>query len=649
MTEPSVPITQASRGWVLVTSWLALAPLLLQLPGLLAGTIAVAAVLVGVLSWRATLMAPVRVLLVVAMLGAVYWQIGMRFGRDTGCAVLASMLAIKASELRTLRDARSLLGFALFAPFAAFLLDQGPATMGLALLAVVSALLSMQRLADEDHRTGTPALRMQLRSIGKLVAIGVPLALATFWLLPRLSSRCGACPSALSRPGLSDDMSPGEWIDLMADDSPALRVQFTGTAPPPQQRYWRGPVMWDFDGRTWQRARWTGRSQPAPVTAGPRSYRYRLDYEPTDRRQLVSLDLPTQAVANADLSPDYELFARRPLSALTRWELQSAPPARFDTDLPDPLRRRALALPPGFNPRTLTLARQWRSEAGSNDDAVVQRALQWITREFAYTLDTPLLGRNSVDEFLFQQKAGFCEHFSSSFVVLMRAAGIPARVVTGYAGGTYNGFGNYWVVRRMDAHAWTEVWLAGRGWVRVDPTAAVAPERIYDTLEDRVQVGAGNNFAQLGMWASLGQVSDLLRRGWNDLVLSFDADRQQRLLQPFGIDRLDTSQLAAIFGIFAVSALAWMGWLLARGERERDPLLRAWHRLGRRYGKLGLAREPHEPAIAWAQRVARSHPNPALLALSQRFAAARYAGADSDSASLLKDLQQHRPRTGASS
>ncbi|MDX6080000.1 DUF3488 and transglutaminase-like domain-containing protein [Xanthomonas campestris pv. incanae] len=649
MTEPTAPITQASRGWVLATTWLALAPLLLQLPGLLAGTIAVAALLVGVMSWRGRLMAPVRLLLVIAMLAAVYWQIGMRFGRDTGCAVLAAMLAIKASELRTLRDARSLLGFALFAPFAAFLLDQGPATMGLALLAVLSALLCMQRLADEEHRTGTPGLRLQLRSIGKLVAIGVPLALATFWLLPRLSSPLWGVPErALSRPGLSDNMSPGEWIDLMADDSPALRVQFTGKAPPPEQRYWRGPVMWDFDGRTWQRARWTGRGQPAAFAAGPATYRYRLDYEPTDRRQLVALDLPVQGVANAELSPDYELFAQRPLSALTRWDLQSAPPARFDTDLPAPLRARALALPPGFNPRTIALARQWRAEAGRDDAEVVQRALQWITREFTYTLDTPLLGRNSVDEFLFQQKAGFCEHFSSSFVVLMRAAGIPARVVTGYAGGTYNGLGNYWVVRRMDAHAWSEVWLAGRGWVRVDPTAAVAPERIYDTLEDRLQADGGGG-GQLGTWDRLGEVSDWLRRGWNELVLSFDADRQQRLLQPFGIDRLDTNQLAAIFGVFAVSALAWMGWLLARGERERDPLLRAWHRLGRRYRKLGLAREPHEPATTWAQRVAQHDPHTTLLALSQRFTAARYAGADSDSASLIKDLQQHRPRTGASS
>ncbi|KAB7766262.1 transglutaminase TgpA family protein [Xanthomonas maliensis] len=649
MRDPAIAITQASRGWILATTWLALAPLLLQLPTLLAAAIALAALLVGLLSWRGTLLAPVRLLLVVAVLAAVYWQIGMRFGRDTGCAVLAGMLAIKTSELRTLRDARSLLGFALFAPFAAFLLDQGPLTMALALLAVLSTLLCMQRLADEEHHTATPSLGFQLRSAGRLVAIGVPLALATFWLLPRLGAPLWGVPErALTRPGLSDHMEPGQWLDLMADDSPALRVQFTGRVPPPEQRYWRGPVMWDFDGRRWQHGPWTGRSQPASVVAGTQRYRYRLDYEPTDRRQLVALDLPTAAAANTDLSPDYELTARRSLTALTRWELESTPPVRFDTDLPPALRARALALPPTYNPRTLALGRQWRTEAGNDDAAIVQRALRWIGSDFVYTLDTPLAGRDSVDEFLFQQKAGFCEHFSSSFVFLMRAAGIPARVVTGYAGGTYNRLGNYWVVRRMDAHAWSEVWLRDRGWVRVDPTAAVAPERVYDTLDDRLQAGGADGFAQLGPWADLAQVSDWLRRGWNDLVLSFDADRQQRLLQPFGIDRLDTQQLAMIFAAFALGALGWMAWLLARGERERDPLLRAWHQLGRRYARLGLGREPHEPATDWARRVALAQPGTALVALSQRFAAARYAGAESDSAPLIRELKQHRPRTGAS-
>jgi hypothetical protein len=224
--------------------------------------------------------------------------------------------------------------------------------------------------------------------------------------------------------------------------------------------------------------------------------------------------------------------------------------------------------------------------------------------------------------------------------VLMRAAGIPSRVVTGYAGGTRNAFGDYWIVRQMDAHAWAEVWLPERGWVRVDPTAAVAPERIYDTLEDRLGAGAG----ALGGLASLGDLSDWMRRGWNDLVLGFDANRQQRLLQPFGIDRLEGRRLGLLFGLFALFTLAAMGWLLARGERERDPLLRAWHRLGARYARLGLGREPHEPALDWAERVARVRPQVAnvLLPLSRRFADSRYAAPNGDPA-LIDDLRRHRP------
>ncbi|HBK45637.1 MAG TPA: DUF3488 domain-containing protein, partial [Xanthomonadaceae bacterium] len=333
---------------------------------------------------------------------------------------------------------------------------------------------------------------------------------------------------------------------------------------------------------------------------------------------------------------------------VTRWQLQSSPPQAFDTQLPPALRAQALRLPPGYNPRTLALARQWRQQAGADDQAIVQRALQWIGGEFAYTLETPLPGRDSVDEFLFQQKAGFCEHFSSAFVVLMRSAGVPARVVTGYTGGVRNPLGDYWIVRRMDAHAWAEVWLPQRGWVRVDPTAAVAPERIYDTLEDRLGQPGDAGAARIGADWRVTDVADWLRRGWNDLVLSFDANRQQQLLRPLGIDRLETGQLIALFAGFALAAMGWMAWLLARGERERDPLLRAWHRLGNRYARHGLARAAHEPAVQWAHRVQASRPDPGLIPLSQRFADARYAGADTDSAQLIKDLHRHRPSTGAS-
>lgn len=648
MTDAAPTLDRNARTWTLASAALALLPLLLQLPPMLATVIALAALLTAALSWRRVLPMPVRLLLVLGMLAAIVWQMGLvRPGRDTGCALLAAMLAIKSSELRSLRDARSLLGFALFSPFAAFLLDQGPLTTLLAALAGLCALLALQRLAQGEGHADALPLRGQLKGVGRLLALGLPLALASFWLFPRLSTPLWGVPErAVSTPGLSDSMEPGQWLDLMADDTPALRVQFFGAVPEPDQRYWRGPVLTDFDGRRWTRDRARTQRPPAIVDAGARGWDYQIDYEPTDRRQLVALDLPTRAPEGSTLDADMSLLSDRTLSALSRWRLHSAPPQHFDSALHPYLRRAALQLPAGFNPRTATLARQWRQEAGSNDEAVVRRALQWITTDFSYTLDTPVAGRDPIDEFLFGYKAGFCEHFSSAFVVLMRNAGIPARVVTGFAGGTRNRVGDYWVVRRMDAHAWAEVWLPQRGWVRVDPTAAVAPERILDTLDDRLLAEAGNPLQQ--RWLQLGQMGDWLRRGWNDLVLSFDARRQQQLFKPLGLDDIAPGQLLSGFVMAALAAVLWMAWLLARGERERDPLLRAWHRLGRRYARLGLAREPHEPALLWARRVHACRPDPALLALSQRFADARYAGTCTDLASLLRDLRRHRPTSGAS-
>lgn len=649
MTEPALLLDRNARGWTLASAALALLPLLLQLPGPLAALIAVAGVATAALSLRGVLPIPVRLLLVLAMLGAIVWQMGaVRPGRDTGCALLAAMLAIKSSELRSVRDARSLLGFALFAPFAAFLLDQGPLTTLLAALAGVTALLALQRLAHNEGRSAPLPLTGQVRGVGRLLLIGLPLALACFWLFPRLTSPLWGVPErAVGTPGLSESMEPDQWLDLMADDTPALRVQFFGAAPQPEQRYWRGPVLSRFDGHVWTRDR-NADYRPMPQVAHEgQGWDYQIDYEPTDRRLLVALDLPTAAPEGAMLNAEMSLASERTLSALSRWRLHSAPAARFDADLPDNQRRAALQLPANFNPRTAALARQWRQEAGTDDAAVVRRALDWIKADFSYTLVTPPPGRDPVDEFLFGYKAGFCQHFSSAFVVLMRNAGVPARVVTGFAGGTRNRVGDYWVVRRMDAHAWAEVWLPQRGWVRVDPTAAVAPERILDTLEDRLPEGGDLNLQQ--RWLQAGQLGDWLRRGWNDLVLSFDARRQQQLLQPLGLDDLGPGQLLAGFVAAAVLALGWMAWLLARGERERDPLLRAWHRLGRRYARLGLAREAHEPALAWAQRVHAQRPDPALIALSQRFAEARYAGTRTELAPLLRDLRRHRPTSGATS
>lgn len=644
--EPAT-LTAAGRAWALAATGACLLPLLPRLPGLLAAVTVAVALATACLSRGAPLRAWLRTLLALGLVAAVLAIYRFGLGRDVACALLAAMLALKPAELGSMRDARSLVGFALFAPFATFLLDQGPLSLLLGMAGAIVALGALHQLADDESGDLAPvAPARRLGAVLRLAAIGLPLALAAFWLFPRIPSPLWGVPDrVLSLPGLSDEMEPGQWLDMMNDERPALRVSFQGEAPPPSQMYWRGPVLLDFDGRTWRRARDTRALPPAAATPAGPAWDYLVEIEPTERATVVALELPQATPAGTTQSWDLVLEAPAPLTSVTRWRMQARRPARFEPELPEALRRRALQLPPGYNPRTVALARQWRADNGpGNDAAIVERAMRMIRAEFGYTLSTPLPGRHSADEFLFDWKQGFCEHFSSAFVILMRAAGIPARVVTGYAGGRRNAFGDYWVVRNEDAHAWAEVWLEGRGWVRVDPTAAVAPERIYDTIDDRI---AGGGFTALPGIVPMFDLGDWLRRGWNDLVLGFDAARQAAILRPVGLERTGARGLVALFALAAGLAVAWMLWLAARAERSGDPVLRAWRRLGGRYARLDLARAPHEPALHWVERVARLRPRDAdaLRALGRRFVRWRYGpAAGEDPRQLALDLRRHRPR-----
>ena len=643
----SPALSAIARRWTLAGGAACLLPLLPQLPASAALAVAALFLVSTALAWRRPLPAWLRFVLALSLVGSVLGLSGFRLGRDTACLLLAAMLALKPGELATLRDARSLVGFALFAPFATFLLDQGPLSLLLGLAGATLALVALQQVSEQESADVRPATAWRrFASVGRLVAVGLPLALAAFWLFPRIGSPMWGVPErALARPGLSDEMTPGEWLDLMNDDRPALRVTFFGSTPATSQMYWRGPVLMDYDGRTWTRSRWLGHLPPPDVARTDTAWDYQVEVEPTDRRTLPALELPDAAPGGARLSWDYGLETPTPLSAVSRWRMRASPPRAFEPELPQMIRQNALRLPDGYNPRTVALARQWRAENGPGGDAaVVERAMRMIRGEFGYTLSTPLPGRHAADEFLFDWKRGFCEHFSSAFVILMRAAGIPSRVVTGYVGGYRNPFGGYWIVRNEDAHAWAEVWLDGRGWVRVDPTAAVAPERIYDTLDDRAAAG----FNALPGVLPMLDIGDWLRRGWNDLVLGFDATRQQALLRPLGLEALGTRGLVALFAGCAGLALAWMLWLTARGERSGDPVLRAWHALGRRYARFGLARAAHEPALAWAERIAAARPRDAetLRALSARFVEWRYArrtDGECDPHPLIRDLRKFRP------
>jgi len=412
-------------------------------------------------------------------------------------------------------------------------------------------------------------------------------------------------------------------------------------------------VLMNFDGEAWTRD--VGASHaPAPtLKATAASIRYEVMLEATERQDLLLLDLPLAAPANARLNGELTGVSELPINNLIRYQGQSAPSARFPEPLSNWQRRAALALPPNHDPRTLALARQWRQET-PDPVLLTRRFMQWLRRDFKYTISAPPVGFNATDDFLFGTRLGFCQHFSSAYAVFMRAAGIPTRVVTGYVGGHYNKLGQYWLLKHKDAHAWTEIWLDDRGWVRVDPTAAIAPENILDTLDDlqaRQQGGLAGAADQV-----LGPMfdgTDFLRRQWNQLVLGFDAARQKSLLKPLGIDEADAWQLVTAFGVGSALALTLTLWFLLREHRDRShPIIRAWRAFTRRLRRAGYAKGLDEPPLAFAQRLAGRLPASAadLLRMGQHYSDWRYAGRvlnDDEQAELVRSLRGFRLQRAA--
>ena len=642
LTEPLPP---RLRAWCMAAAMACLLPLLLQVPLPLAiGLAAVAAVGVAVTRPLPTL---VRLAMLVMLGGYVWVSYEFSLGRDAGGAMLAALLALKPFETHRLRDARSLLGFSMFAPFAAFLQDQGPLVLGLSLPAAALLLLALALMAE--HRPGAAAARVdrgRLGTVGMAVAMALPLAMAGFWLFPRLATPIWGFPeNAAGRGGLADRMTPNEWIDLFADDTPAFRVRFEGESPRPQDLYWRAQVLGSFDGQTWSKSVLPAGLDLPRVQSLVAPTRYEISMEPTDRNYLVTLDLPLEAPAASQLQRDFTAVTDAPVSQLLKYRGVSSTNVRYDSPLSAEEARLSLSLPSDLNPRMRALAQLWRAEAGSDDNAVVRRGLAWIGEEFSYSLEVPPSGRNAVDDFLFETQVGFCQQFSSAFANLMRASGIPSRVVLGYSGGYRNRYGDYWAVRKMDAHAWVEVWLRGLGWVRVDPTAAVAPERVLDTVEDLARSEA----LLPSTFAPLLDLGDWARRSWNDLLLGFNAARQASLLRPLGIDEASSAQLSAAFAAGAGLALGLTLWVLMRGRpKPRDPLEAAWQAFTQRLRRAGLGKHPSEPPLTFGDRLALLLPSHAerLRSLSRRYADGRYAPGELSpeaKALLILDLRAYRP------
>ncbi|HWS74703.1 MAG TPA: DUF3488 and transglutaminase-like domain-containing protein, partial [Quisquiliibacterium sp.] len=457
----------------------------------------------------------------------------------------------------------------------------------------------------------------RFRTAGTILLQATPIAVLFFVLFPRVQGPLWGLPDDAhgGGTGLSESMSPGQISKLTQSEEVAFRVLFDGEAPPPASMYWRGPAFGEFDGRTWKPLERPRAPLPLPSVQGdPAStLRYTITLEPTNRPWLFALEAPVRVEqlpsGGALLMPDMLLMARSPVTQRLRYRLESQSDYRFGLNETPASLENWLRLPDGFNPRTLALARQWLDDPQQADrpEALLRRALAMFgAAPFRYTLEPPLLGRNSVDEFLFDTRAGFCEHYASALVVLMRATGIPARVVTGYQGAERNPVDGYWVVRQADAHAWAEVWLDGRGWVRVDPTAAIAPERIE--LGSRAFRPAGQRSGlDLSVLDGLRFNLDALGNAWSQWVLSYDHARQRRLLESLGMG-FDWQALVGLLAAGLVLLIGGVALLTLHPRRARDPIERCYAEFCQRLAAAGIDRAPHETSHRLLERAERSLP-----------------------------------------
>lgn len=600
--------------WTAGCLLLALLPHLKSLPGWITATIAVATGIRLTLAWMGRGLPPAFLRLAVSAtaIALLFMQFRTFNGIDAGTALLSLMAGLKLLEARGLRDIRIIVLIVYFLSLTALLTGTSFVLLFylLAVCWLTTAVLLRLTLLEP-----APRLRDSLQFSARLLLLALPLAAALWLFFPRFSGPLWhlPVPESAAQSGLGERMSPGDLSELSLSDEVAFRVRFAGAVPPPNQRYWRGPVLENFDGRSWSRNESAADSAPPPRPLGY-AYHYTLSLETHRHSWLLALDWPSQWDApRAYLTQTRELAQPDPVNRPMDFNAVSHTQIEQESQLDPRRRRRDTRLPPQRNPRTLALALQLRASSAS-DAEFAQAALQLFRRDaFYYTLTPPRLASDAVDEFLFDTKRGFCEHYASAYAALLRAGGVPARVVTGYQGGTYNRFAGYWIVRQSDAHAWNEIWLEGRGWVRADPTAAIAPERI-----ERGSAGLYDTDLAADTWSPLFADwrlrLDALRQIWREAILRFDQQAQMNLLQSLHIPQPNAQKLALLLAAALAITSVWLSWQLQRGLRARkvDAAAAAFARLRRKLHARGIAERPAETALELAARVSALRPDLAL-------------------------------------
>jgi protein-glutamine gamma-glutamyltransferase len=588
-------------------------PQVSHLPLWCSGLVAGVLVWRGILAWKSQAL-PSRwwlVTLLVIAVAATFATHRTILGRDAGVTLLVILLALKTLELRAQRDAFVVFFLGFFCMLSNFLFSQSLLTAFAMLVALMGLLTA---LVNAHMPVGKPSLMAAAKIAGKMALLGAPIMVVLFMLFPRLAPLWGTPGGPLQgKSGLSADMRVGTIANLALDDSIAMRIKFEGKPPAGREVYLRGPVLSNFDGREWLPALIS--NSPSNLKFSGQAFNYEVTLEPSNKPWLFALD----AASTAPVLPGYQLrttaelqwFTNRPITDLIRYKAQSHTQFSYGPEKPDLNLQNDVKLPKGYNPRTLQLAADIKADPRFiNADAatLVNAVMQKLrTGGYEYTLEPGLYGDNTADEFWFDRKAGFCEHIASSFVVLMRAMGVPARIVTGYQGGELNDVDGYWVVRQSDAHAWAEVWQAGAqdgstvgSWVRVDPTSAVAPLRI-DAMQRLAAPSGAFRGAIANLWTStlgnsgynpllqLRAVWDAVNNTWNQKILNYTEATQLNILKNMGFSSPSWADLSyvliAIIVAVSLLGIAWTTW----DKRQHDPWLRLLASVKSRLIKTGLA------------------------------------------------------------
>jgi protein-glutamine gamma-glutamyltransferase len=585
---------------------------------------------------RIWLLMPITLL---AGIGIVFTFKGM-MGRDASLALLVVMASLKLLETKTLRDYMLVIILAYFMVGNLFMFNQTIATFALS----VPPLLLLTATLINISLKNPQSFKFLLTLAGKLLLQAVPVMLILFVLFPRIPGPLWGVPQDAysGMTGLGDSLQFGNISQLTKNSSIAFRVQFKGQIPAKSQLYWRGPVLWHQDGASWlMPSKDIGLRAETLSTQGA-AIDYTITLEPHNRLWLLLLDMPTTLPNEAKLTHDYSAVATSPVRTRIRYDATSFSTYKLGESLAERERVMSLQLHEGENPRSFELAKSWQ---GLSPTDKVNSALQIFRNQtFIYTLNPPILGKDPVDEFLFNTKKGFCEHYATSFVYLMRAAGVPARIVTGYQGGELNPNGNYLIVRQSDAHAWAEVWLENRGWVRVDPTAAVSPERIEQDLSAAIAETDQLPMMARGDYPLLRKVFlnwDSVNNGWNQWVLGYDDKKQLEFLKKLSGKDFSLMDLVIWMSItiVAVMTLTFLV-LLKTNQRKQSPAQQLYTQYLNKLKRANLQPHSHEGALDFGKRAAEALPNQqaAILEIAECYNLLEYS--QTPNPQLLQTLAQ---------